>query len=106
MAFTIKQGDTSPSLVANLVTPSRQPVFLGGASVLFHMRGRRSTGVLTAAATVVDAETGQVRYDWAEGDTAVAGDFEAEFEVTYADGSVETFPNEGYIDITIPEQIA
>lgn len=106
MVFTIKQGDTSPSLVANLVTPSRQPVFLEGATVLFHMRGQRSSGVLTAPAVVVDEDGGQVRYDWAEGDTAAAGDFEAEFEVTYGDGTVETFPNEGYIIVTIPEQIA
>lgn len=28
---------------------------------------------------------------------AAAGAFEAEFEVTYADGGVQTFPNVGFI---------
>jgi hypothetical protein len=108
MAFIIKQGDTGPSLAANLVTPSQQPADLSGASVLFHMRNARSTtaSVLTAAAVVVDAENGQVRYDWQTGDTDVAGDFEAEFQVTYADNTIETFPNSGYVNISIIEQIA
>lgn len=107
MAFTIKQGDTSPSLLADLVTPANEAAQLVGATVLFHMRSsRRSVLPLVAAATVVDPELGRVRYDWQPEDTSTAGDFEAEFEVTYADGSVETFPNDGYIDIYIPEQIA
>jgi len=107
MAFTIKQGDTSPALLADLETPSREPAQLVGATVLFHMRSSRPNAQpLVAPVVVVDAELGRVRYDWQPEDTAVSGDFEAEFEVTYADGSIETFPNEGYIEIFIPEQIA
>jgi hypothetical protein len=106
MAFTIKQGDTSPALVASLTTGSGQPVSLAGATVLFHIRGTRSSTAKTAPATVVDAANGRVRYEWTADDTAVAGDFECEFEVTYSDGSIETFPNDDYIEVTIPAQIA
>ena len=107
MAFTIKQGDTSPALVVDLKTPNRQPASLSGATVRFHMRSKRRTGaVVDQPAIVVDPDNGQVRYDWQPGDTAAAGEFEVEFEATYVDGTVETFPNKGYIDVLIPEQIA
>jgi len=107
MAFIIKQGDTSPSLAARLVTADNQSANLAGATVVFHFRKTRGVAsVVSAAAVVVDPATGQVRYDWTESDTAASGNFEGEFEVTYADGSIETFPNEGYIDILVPEQIA
>jgi hypothetical protein len=107
MAFTIKQGDTSPALVADLKTPDRQPANLVGATVRFHMRNKRRSGdIVDQPAAVTDAANGQVRYDWQTGDTGTAGEFEVEFEATYADGTIETFPNKGYIDVTIPEQIA
>lgn len=38
-------------------------------------------------------------------DTDTAGRFEAEFEVTYADGAVETFPNDGFIVVQIGPDI-
>jgi hypothetical protein len=107
MAFVIKQGDTSPSLMVNLLDSSRQSADLTGSTVLFHFRRVRGTTVVTTApAVIVDAGAGQVRYDWRAQDTATAGDYEGEFEVTYADGSIETFPNEGFIEISMPEQIA
>lgn len=107
MAFIIKQGDTSPSLVATLLSSSREPAALTGATVQFHMRGSRASATpITGEATIVDPTAGQVRYDWATGDTATAGDYIAEFEVTYLDGAIETFPNDGYMDVTIQEAIA
>lgn len=107
MAFIIKQGDTSPSLTARLVTADNQPANLAGASVIFHFRKTRGgASAISASAAIVDAATGSVRYDWQAGDTANFGEFEGEFEVTYADGNIETFPNEGYIDISVSEQIA
>ena len=107
MAFVIKQGDTSPALLVTLQDSGRQPVSLNGSTVLFHFRGTRGSATpVTAPAVIVDAEAGQVRYDWRAEDTATAGDYEGEFEVTYSDGTVETFPNDGYIEISMPEQIA
>ena len=40
-------------------------------------------------------------YDWQEGDTDTAGTFFAEFEVTNANGTKETFPNDKPLTITV-----
>lgn len=37
---------------------------------------------------------------------AAAGAFEAEFEVTYADGGVQTFPNVGFIPVRIGADVS
>ena len=49
--------------------------------------------VIDQPMTIVDEENGVVRYDWQSGDTDTPGTYYVEFEVTYQDLSVETFPN-------------
>lgn len=107
MAFKIKQSDTSPILEAALTTAAGVAIDLSGASVRFHMRrAGAQTALIDAAATVVSASGGTVRYSWLSGDTDSAGAFVAEFEVLYSDGSIETFPNDGYLRIDILPEIA
>jgi hypothetical protein len=104
--FSIKRGDTSPSIRATLKDAAGQPIPLTGASVRFHMRAKGAADVtVDAAAAIVDPD-GEVRYDWEPGDTASAGWHEAEWEVTYADGAVETFPNRGSTPILIDPDLA
>lgn len=103
--FHLKQNDTSPALLYRL-DPA---VNLAGASVVFNMRPRGGGAVVVdrAAASIEgDPANGVVRYDWQVADTANAGRFEAEFEVTYSDGTVETFPNDGFIVVQIGGDIA
>ena len=57
--------------------------------------------MVDAAATIVTAAAGLVRYSWNSGDTDTAGSYQAEFEMTYGDGSIETFPNSSNIQIDI-----
>ena len=61
---------------------------------------------MDAAAVNVTPASGEVRYDWSVGDTAEAGSYQAEFEVTYSDGSMETFPNDGHISVKITDDIS
>jgi len=107
MAFTIKQFDTSPTIGMNLQAADGSPVNITDArEVRFHMRERAErTLVIDARAAVIDATQGIVKYDWRSADTAVVGRYEAEVEVTYTDGSIETFPNGGYELITIVDDI-
>lgn len=93
MAFYIKQNDTSPSIQAALKDASGSAINLLGASVQFHMEAVDGTLKVDAAMTVTDTSGGVVQYDWQAGDTDTAGTYYVEFEVTYADSSVETFPN-------------
>lgn len=109
MSFYIKQNDTSPSLRARLEDGVGNDVDLTGASVRFHMKpiGTSVANVDAAAIVVVSAsENNLVQYDWAVGDTASVGSYQAEFEVTRSDGTIETFPNNGYIRVEITDDIA
>lgn len=105
--FSVKQGDTAPLLIVGLEHDSDTAIDLTGATVEFHMRNR-DTGVVKvdAAANVESVEDVEVRYDWAVGDTDTPGWYEFEFEVTYADGRQETFPNTGHDLLQVKAQIA
>lgn len=107
MTFYIKQNDTSPSMLATLQDASGNAVDITGASVRFHLKPIGSSAVtVDAPATIVTALDGLVRYDWQAADTDTIGSYQAEFEVTYGDGTVETFPNDGYIRVEIISDIA
>lgn len=105
--FKIKEGDTSPSIQYALSPAS--VVNLTGATVVFNMRLRNDQTVKVsrqAAMVVIATGTPTVQYDWASGDTDTRGTYQAEFEVTYSDGSIETFPNDDFIKISITGDVA
>ena len=109
--FTIKKGDLLPELEATLKDGSDTAIDLtgrGGATVRFHMR---ATGTLTtkvdAAATIVTAASGEVKYTWVAADTDTAGTYFGEFEITWVTGSkLQRVPNDGHIEILVAENIA
>ena len=108
MTFFIKQNDTNPALKATLKDGDGTVINLTDASVRFHMRKIDSTtSVVDAAASVVSpATSGIVQYAWSGSDTASAGMYSAEFEITYGDGKIETFPNSDYIRVEILDDLA
>ena len=106
MAFFIKQNDTSPALQATLKDGAGTIIDLAGCSVRFHMRQVGDNSVkVDDAATISDATNGVVYYTWSASDTDTIGSFEAEFEVTYAGGEIESFPNNKFIDVEITDDI-
>jgi Rib/alpha/Esp surface antigen-like repeat protein len=93
MADIVVQGDTGPDVVAVLHEEGSvtSPIDLTGATVAFQMRkpdDRRYT--VNALATIEDATAGQVRYEWGPNDLAVPGDYQAQFEITFPNGKVQT----------------
>lgn len=107
MTFYVKQNDTAPSLRATLKDGNNQAIDLSAATISFYMRkiGASTTKVNSSAVVVGSASDGIVQYNWATSDTDTEGSYQAEFEVTYSDGSVESFPNDGYIRIEIIDDI-
>lgn len=104
--FTIKRRDTLPPIAATLADADG-PIDLTGATVRFHLRNINGTStVVDAAATVVSAAAGTVRYDWTVDDTATAGNYVAEWEITFGDGTEMTCPNTGHTSVAIIEDIA
>ena len=101
--FFIKQNDTSPGLEYTLLPLTD----VTGATIVFSMKNSAGTIIVNRQpVTIVTAATGVVRYPWIAADTATAGNFEGEFEVTFAGGGIETFPNTSNILIRITDDIA
>jgi len=105
MAFSIKQNDTSPSLQATLKDAALDPIDLTSATVRLHMKSVDGTLKIDEVMTIVDDSGGVVQYDWQSGDTDTVGTYYVEFEVTYADASVETFPNNGSKVVSVVKEL-
>lgn len=111
--FNIKRGDTTPPIESELQDNDGQPVDLTGASVRFLMKPRGGPTLTVDGAADVDADptTGRVSYSWVGpvgvtlGDTDEAGEYAAEWEVTFADGSVQTFPNSTYLNVLVKRDL-
>lgn len=103
MLDTWVQGNTGPDLVArlhDLDDTTRALDLSTAASLKFQMRkpdDRRFT--VNAAAAVVNASTGRVKYSWAANDLAVPGDYDVQFEVTWDDGVIQTQALPGRITV-------
>ena len=90
----IKRNDTAPAFTATLRDAAGVAVNLTGATVRFLMRNPRTRTLKVAAAmTILDATAGRVSYAWQTGDTDEAATYQVEVEVTFGDGTIETFPN-------------
>ena len=105
MAFNIKQNDTSPSLQAALKDAQLVPVDITAATVKLHMKSLDGVVKINETMTITDALNGVVQYDWQAGDTDTVGTYYVEFQVTYADASVETFPNNGNLVVSVVREL-
>ena len=105
--FYIKQNDTASFLTRDLKDAFGAPVNVTGAAVKFSMRVKPAGTVKVddEDAVIVTAGTGRVRYEWTAANTNTADEYEAEFQVTYANGKIQTFPNDGHIPVVITDDI-
>jgi len=107
MPFTIKRNDTSPILQTVLSDANGVAIDLTATTVKFYMKKyKATTPKINATAAIVDEDAGIVRYLWQAGDTDTAGSYQAEFQITYDDGAVETFPNADFIQVDIINDLA
>jgi hypothetical protein len=106
--FYIKQNDTASFITRDLKDAFGSPVNVTGSSVKFSMRVKPAGAVKVDGedAVIVNAGTGRVRYEWLAANTDTADEYEAEFQVTYANGRIQTFPNDGHIPVVITDDIA
>ncbi len=115
--FTIKQNDTLPKIQVQCwddEAKTQKTDLTLASGVNFHMMQRdeadKATPILKieSAATIVGAVTdGVVEYAWSDGDgdTDVADKFFGEFEVEWSASSRTTFPNNGFVYITITRDL-
>ena len=105
--ITIKQGDTAPSLQDALTYSDDSAVDLTGASLSFVMRALSASMplTLTGTAAITAPALGEVAYTFSAADTAVAGQYMANWRVTFPDGAVMTFPTVGYLSVAVEENL-
>lgn len=112
MAFKIKRGDTRPVYVANLkddyLETTEAPLDLTNATTItFKMRAAATITApkVNAAAAIIDAAGGVVQYTWAATDLDTPGTYDAEFEIAWGDGGIETVPNAIYLPIEVIDDL-
>lgn len=103
--FYIKEGDTLPVLTGTIRDANGAAQDLTNATaVVFKMRKKNATALLvqTGVASILSpASDGRVSYAWGADAARVAGDYEAEFEAVFANGTKLTAPTRGYIDVHV-----
>lgn len=104
--FSIKRNDLAPSLRGTATDGNGSPINLSDIINTVFLMTLADPSITTptinrAAATIEDAVNGTIRYDWVQGDTATAGIYKGEFELTKSSGQPETIPNDGYLMIEI-----
>lgn len=91
--MNMKQNDRRPAFPATLKHGTEAISLVEATSVQFKMRPTWDMELkVDAPAAITNAVEGQVEYRWATGDTDTVGEFLAEWEVTWSDGTNETFP--------------
>lgn len=86
------RNDTRPNIEATLTYDDGSVVDLTNCTVKFHMRKENGAVVVDKAASLQDAPNGVVLYTWEAEDTNVLGTCKGEFEVTFQDTTIQTFP--------------
>lgn len=117
--WELKRNDTWPPITGRAQDASGAALPLATADqVLFLMRIPGSGTLVFGTATVIDppdVDGNNWEYEWAAGDTTQAGTYNAELEITWTAGRVETVPNgpqpddepnpTGYFTVLIEEDL-
>lgn len=106
MAIVMKAGDTAPAVRVTLLDAAGDPVNLDDqpdVRFIVATRTQPRTVIVDQPATVHPG--GEVTYAWQPGDTDQPGRYLAEFEVVYSDGTIQSFPTDGYIDCRIVDDL-
>lgn len=103
--FTIKVGDTRPSLAVDL---SKLAATITGATARLKCRPESGGALKVDALGVLalDADGNPFfTYDWQAADTDVENRLRSEIIVTYADTTKETFPSDGFFYVNVTARV-
>lgn len=107
--FEIKKGDTSPALSTVLRAEGVPFDLTDVVGVLFTMKLCKhpyTVQVDHENATFVADDTGQVSYEWADGDTDIQGTYDAEWTVVYPLGITTTVPSSGFDQVVVTPSLS
>lgn len=93
LTFTVRDSNTAAAgkTLDENDQSTWSPINLTGATVVLRVRMIGATGAPTElTGTVIDGAAGKVMIEFASDTFSVAGQYEAELEITFADGGVQT----------------
>lgn len=94
--FVIKQNDQLPALIVTCLDGAEPVDLLTATSARLLMRNLSAGLKVDAEVEILDQtdddNLGKVTYEWEPTDTDTVGTFNAEIEVTWPDGKIQTFP--------------
>ena len=100
--FVMKMGDSIPPLAATLRGIDDSTPELTGATVMLHIHRLGSAeSTLEFVAEIVDIPSGKVQYTWPAPQDLDPGLYYGEWEVFFADGTIERFPNDQFFTMRI-----
>ena len=102
--ITLKRGDTLPALLLTLMDGNGAVDFSAvtiTAATFVLVNGETGDVLVEAELTVVNAALGQFRHNWQSDETNVPGNHQGEIQLTFSDGNIATFPDDGYFIVQI-----
>lgn len=102
----LKRGDLEPAPRATLRNADNSPINLTGASAVTSVIRPTAGGTaVRRACNVIDAANGVVSFVWQTADTATAGSFSQEWEITWPSARPQTVPNTLYNLIVVEQDL-
>tara|TARA_B100000073_G_C23581603_1_gene512462 strand:- start:314 stop:667 length:354 start_codon:yes stop_codon:yes gene_type:complete len=103
----LKRNDSLPDLEVTLQDSSGTALSLTGATVKFSMKNDvdNTIKIDKTACTLISGVTGGVKYNFTSANTNVAGTYQAEFQIEYANSDVLTVPTQGAVSVVILEDV-
>lgn len=98
IGMRLKQHDTAPPLRAT-ITDGGTPVDLTPATI--KVIGTRDGATVFSRAATTKNSSGVVSLNWLPGDTALPGLISVEIELAWPDGTVQTIPPSGYLQVMV-----
>jgi hypothetical protein len=98
----IKQNDTK-GIFTDTLTVDDVPVDLTGCTIRFLLRKPGLT--IAQPATITAPLVGKVSYQPVAGDVSESGKYQQEWEVTFGDSRILTFPNGEYNVVVIEDDL-
>lgn len=92
----IKRNDTRPYWPVTLTYEDGTIPDLSGATIRFLALDSSGTLAIDASAFVTNGPGGECEWRPTADETAAADIYRAEWEVTFIDGTIQTFPTRGY----------
>lgn len=107
--FYLYVGDTAPEIKSDLKRRNDdgdvvvQELTVEDTVTFWLNNATTGVRLVDTEADITDGGVGEVTYFWEDGDTDVAGLYEARWNVVFEDGTIRTFPNPDPILVRIVE---